>query len=45
MDKLRVYMIKAGKAFEGSTSDVCERINKQIESDLAVLNDEDIATA
>ena len=44
MDKLRVYMLKAGKAFEGSTSEVCERISKQIDSDLAIY-DEKIATA
>lgn len=39
VDRLRVYMIKAGKAFEGSTSDVCERISKQIDSDIAILYD------
>lgn len=45
MDKLRVYMLKAGKAFEGSTSEVCERIIKQIDSDLAILYDEKIVKA
>lgn len=46
VDKLRVYMIKAGKAFEGTTSEVCEQISKQIDSDLAILiRDENTATA
>lgn len=45
MDKIRVYMLKAGKAFEGSTSEVCERISKQIDSDLAILYDEKIVKA
>jgi hypothetical protein len=39
VDKLRVYMLKAGKIFEGSTSEVCERISKQIDSDLAIPYD------
>ena len=41
MDKLRVYMLKAGKAFEGSTSDVCEQISNQIDSDFAILRQKD----
>jgi hypothetical protein len=45
MDKLRVYMLRAGKEFEGSTSEVCEQISKQIDSDLAILHDEKIVTA
>lgn len=45
MDKIRVYMLKAGKAHEGSTSEVCEEISKQIDSDLAILSDENIVTA
>lgn len=45
MDNLRVYMLRAGKEFEGSTSEVCEQISKQIDSDLAILHDEKIATA
>ncbi len=39
VDILRVYMLKAGKIFEGSTSEVCERISKQIDSDLAIPYD------
>jgi hypothetical protein len=45
MDKLRVYMLRAAKSFEGSTSEVCEQISNQIDSDLAILNDEKIAAA
>jgi hypothetical protein len=42
MDKLRVYMLRAGKIFEGSTSQICEQISKQIDSDLAIRYDEKI---
>ena len=45
MDKLSVYMIKAGKAFGGTTSEVCEQISKQIDSDFTILFDEKIAIA
>ena len=37
MDKLRVYLLRAAKSFEGSTVEVCEQIGKQIDSDLAGL--------
>ena len=45
MDKLCVHMLRAGKAFEGSTSEVCEQISKQIDSELETPHDEKIATA
>jgi hypothetical protein len=45
MDKLRVYMLRAAKSFEGSTSEVCEQISKQIDSDLTILHDEKTAAA
>ncbi len=41
MDKLRVCMLKAAKVFEGTTSEVCEQISKQIDLDLAILYDDD----
>jgi hypothetical protein len=40
MDKLKVYLMKAGKAFEGTTTEVCEEIVKQIDSDLVDLSKE-----
>jgi 2-phospho-L-lactate transferase/gluconeogenesis factor (CofD/UPF0052 family) len=43
MDKLRVQMLRAGKTFEGSTSEVCDQISKHIDIDLAVLPVEKIA--
>lgn len=40
MDKLKVYLMRAGKAFEGTTTEVCEEIVKQIDSDLVGLSKE-----
>ena len=37
MDKLKVYLIRAGKTFEGSTGQVCDEIAKQIDYDFALL--------
>ena len=37
MDNLKVYLIKAGKKFEGNTAQVCEEISKQVDSDFAAL--------
>lgn len=34
MENLRVYMLKAGRTFTGSTAVVCEKIGDQIDSDL-----------
>jgi len=41
MDKLCVYLLRACKMFEGTTASVCEQISKQIDSDLAVLVEDD----
>ena len=38
MDKLRVYLIKAGTTFEGTTAEICAQIGKQINSDLMRLS-------
>jgi hypothetical protein len=40
MDKLRVYLMKAGKTFEGTTAEICTQIGKQINSDLVRLSKE-----
>jgi hypothetical protein len=40
MDKLRVYLMKAGKTFEGTTAEICVQICKQINSDLMRLSKE-----
>jgi hypothetical protein len=40
MDKLRVYLMKAGKTFEGTTAEICAQIGKQINSDLMRLSEE-----
>jgi flavodoxin len=40
MDKLRVYMMKASKTFEGTTSEICDQIGEQINSDLMRLSEE-----
>jgi hypothetical protein len=34
MENLRVYMLKASMTFIGSTAEICEKIGKQIDSDL-----------
>jgi hypothetical protein len=38
MDKLRVYLMKAGKTFEGSTVEICTQIGQQINLDLMKLS-------
>jgi hypothetical protein len=40
MDKLRVYLMKASKTFEGTTPEVSPQIGKQINSDLMSLSKE-----
>jgi hypothetical protein len=40
MDKLRIYLMKASKTFEGTTAEVCAQIDKQINSDLMSLSKE-----
>ena len=40
MDKLRVHLMKASKTFEGTTTEVCAQIGKQINSDLMSLSTE-----
>ena len=40
MDKLRVYLMKAGKTFEGTTAEICAHIANQINSDLKRLSKE-----
>ena len=40
MDKLRVYLMKAGKTFEGSTAEICTQIGHQINFDLMKLSKE-----
>jgi hypothetical protein len=40
MDKLRVYLMRAGKTFEGTTAEICAQIGKQINSDLMRLSKE-----
>jgi hypothetical protein len=40
MDKLRVYLMKASKTFEGTTVEVSAQIGKQIDSDLMSLSNE-----
>ena len=40
MDKLRVYLMKAGKTFEGSTAEICTQIGQQINLDLMKLSKE-----
>jgi hypothetical protein len=40
MDKLRVYLMKASKTFEGTTTEVSAQIGKQINSDLMSLSKE-----
>jgi flavodoxin len=42
MDKLRVYLMKASKTFEGTTAEICEQIGEQINSDLMRLSKEKI---
>jgi hypothetical protein len=42
MDKLRVYMMKASKTFEGTTAEICFQIGEQINSDLTRLSQEKI---
>jgi tetrahydromethanopterin S-methyltransferase subunit G len=38
MDKLRVYLMKASKTFEGTTGEVSDQIGKQINSDLMSMS-------
>jgi hypothetical protein len=40
MDKLRVYLMKASKTFEGTTVEVSDQIDNQINSDLMSLSNE-----
>jgi hypothetical protein len=40
MDKLRVYLMKASKTFEGTTAEVYAEIGKQIDSDIMSLSNE-----
>ena len=40
MDKLRVYLMKASKTFEGTTVEVSDQIENQINSDLMSLSNE-----
>jgi hypothetical protein len=40
MDKLRVYLMKASKTFEGTTAEVSAQIDNQINSDLMSLSKE-----
>jgi hypothetical protein len=40
MDKLRVYLMKASKIFEGTTAEVSAEIGKQFDSDLMSLSNE-----
>jgi hypothetical protein len=40
MDKLRVYLMKASKTFEGTTAEVSDQIGKQINSGLLSLSKE-----
>ena len=42
MDIVRVYLMKANKTFEGTTSDICNQIGKQINSDLMGVSKEKI---
>jgi hypothetical protein len=42
MDKLRVYMMKASRTFEGTTAEICSQIGEQINSDLTRLSEEEI---
>ena len=37
MDILKVYLIRAGKTFQGSTGQVCDEIAKQIDNDFTLL--------
>lgn len=40
MDKLRVYLMKASKTFEGTTAEVSAEICKEIDSDIMSLSNE-----
>jgi hypothetical protein len=40
MEKLRVYLMKASKTFEGTTAEVSAQIGNQINSDLMSLSKE-----
>jgi hypothetical protein len=40
MDKLRVYLMKASKTFEGTTAEVSAEIGKEIDSDIMNLSNE-----
>jgi hypothetical protein len=40
MDKLRVYLMKASKTFEGTTAEVSAEIGKEIDSDIMSLSNE-----
>jgi hypothetical protein len=40
MDKLRVYLMKASKSFEGTTAEVSAEIGKEIDSDIMSLSNE-----
>jgi hypothetical protein len=42
MDKLRVYMMKASKTFEGTTAEICSQIGEQINFDLTRLSEKKI---
>jgi hypothetical protein len=42
MDKLRVYLMKASKTFEGTTAEVSAEIGKEIDSDIMSLSNEKI---
>ena len=40
MDKVRVYLMKAIKTFEGTTAEECAQIDKKINSDLISQSNE-----
>jgi hypothetical protein len=40
MDKLRVYLMKASKTYEGTTAEICDQIGQQIDFDLMKLSKE-----
>jgi hypothetical protein len=45
MDKLRVYLMKANKTFDGTTAEVSDQIGNQINSDLMSLSKKNTETA
>jgi hypothetical protein len=40
MDKLRVYLMKVSKTLDGTTAEVSDQIDNQINSDLMSLSNE-----